>query len=86
MAIKEEREDAGGAVDENVFDIQQGVAVLLAARGGNQEVGLKQADIFGVRSEKHSTRHNTATSLVRNPVAPAGPFYIFFATRQRDRY
>lgn len=50
-----------GSKDENVFDIQQGVAIsLLVSR--SREQSIRHADIFGVRTEKYQELQRTSVS------------------------
>jgi hypothetical protein len=76
--VKKKETTADGGVDENVFDIQQGVAILLASRGTGDKTGLKQTDLFGTRSEKYDllTKHS-ARSVAWRDVKATGPFYVF---------
>ena len=66
-----------GSDDKNVFDIKQGVAVNLAARGGSN-TGILHADLWGSRETKYSwlAAHSLAdTSFAR--LSPDSPFYFF---------
>ena len=53
---KKETDPATGLKDENVFDIQQGVAIILAVKKKNHTGPCKvfHKDLFGKRSEKES--------------------------------
>jgi type I restriction-modification system DNA methylase subunit len=44
-----------GTKDENVFDIQQGVAILLAVKKKGLQKGIWQADLWGTRESKYET-------------------------------
>jgi hypothetical protein len=76
--IKKKETAPDGGLDENVFDIQQGVAIFLATRGTTAAVGLKQSDLFGTRADKYATlSKNTVKSLPWREVKPVSPFYVF---------
>lgn len=76
--IKKKETTPDGAFDENVFDIQQGVAVLLAARGTKTAPRLRQSDVFGTRAHKYTILSgNTTSTLTWQEVKPVGPFYVF---------
>lgn len=64
-----------GSVDENVFDIEQGVAIALM-RTSNISV-LRQADLYGTRNSKYEALQGR---IATQSVAPEGPNY-FFATK-----
>ncbi len=57
---KKEIDPATGLKDENVFDIQQGVAIILAVKKKNHTGPSKvfHKDLFGKRAEKSSTARN----------------------------
>lgn len=46
----------GGGVDENVFDIQEGVAVAIMVRSGagNDLATVRHAELWGLREQKHA--------------------------------
>lgn len=73
----------GGGIDENVFDIEQGVSISLLRTTG--QGGLKQADMYGSRSEKMAlmARNVATTTLV-----PNSPNYFFVRRDEtyRDEY
>lgn len=72
---KEESPD--GSEDKNVFDIRQGVAICLAARGG-AEASIKHADLWGSRDSKYAwlTKHNVRNSSFSS-LTPDSPYYFF---------
>lgn len=72
--------DPGGAKDENVFDIVQGVSVFLGGcilpKAGDGEVF--HADRYGARAEKYSfLRSHDRTSTSFKQIVPSAPFYLF---------
>ncbi len=68
-----------GGKDENVFDIQQGVAVALlkqAGKGGKQ--GVLQADLFGPREAKYALlAAGDVGTTGWQPIIPASPLLLF---------
>lgn len=66
-----------GIADRNVFDIQQGVAVCLATRGG-AKCGVEHADLWGTREAKYAwlTKHYVSDSEFSR-LAPDSPYYFF---------
>jgi SOS-response transcriptional repressor LexA len=66
-----------GVADKNVFDIQQGVAVCLATRGGSAG-GVEHADLWGTREMKYSwlAAHSVANSGFAS-LTPDSPYYFF---------
>jgi type I restriction-modification system DNA methylase subunit len=69
-----------GGKDENVFDIQQGVAISLYVKFEEPQKGkgLYYADLWGLRSQKYAylLENNMATSKWRD-LRPAAPYYFF---------
>jgi predicted helicase len=60
-ALKKEK-SPDGTKDENVFDIQQGVAIVLAVKKKGLQQGIWQADLWGTRDNKYAylTQHEAA--------------------------
>lgn len=75
--VRKSQEQQGASVDKNVFDIKQGVAVCIAARGG-PELGVMHADLWGGRGDKYSwlAGHSTQDTAFQT-LAPDSPFYFF---------
>ncbi len=66
--------------DENVFDIQQGVAIILANRLLNKDLSnsVFHADLWGTRTKKYSLLAGTTIGTTKcAQLAPTGPFYLF---------
>jgi predicted helicase len=79
-----------GGPDENVFDIQQGVAIAFFLRypkGKHQDDALAQvfyADLWGTRKQKEAYLNSTPFREVPwQEVSPKAPFYIFAPKDQR---
>jgi predicted helicase len=73
---KQERDDSGDR-DKNVFDIQQGVAVLAAIFGHADKPQVRHGHVRGDRSSKYDRlRKESAVSLADTSVRPEPPFYL----------
>ncbi len=67
-----------GSADENVFDIQQGVALIIAARKGGSD-GIAQAfhgEVWGNRNIKNHHLSTEKLSSLRNDIAPSGKDFL----------
>jgi predicted helicase len=76
---KKEKSPDGGK-DENVFDIQQGTAILLAIRRPELEgvPGVQHADLWGDRKAKYAALSSGSLSgTAWNQLAPVSPDYFF---------
>ena len=69
-----------GKADENVFNIQQGVAVSLLSRSQFPSLisTLKYVDVWGTREERHISLLNSGTlESGLQTLHPTPPFYLF---------
>ncbi|MBD3256770.1 MAG: N-6 DNA methylase [Candidatus Lokiarchaeota archaeon] len=69
-----------GAKDENVFDIRQGVAIMLMVRvkDGKELARLQYADLWGRRTNKYrALGENDVETLAWKPLKPKAPYYFF---------
>ena len=68
-----------GSQDENVFDEEQGVAVLfLIKRNGQTDCKIYHADLFGARRVKENWLKHTDFELYNyQPIKPASPRFVF---------
>ncbi|WP_457636843.1 type ISP restriction/modification enzyme [Oceanithermus sp.] len=75
---KKEKAPDGGP-DENVFDIQQGVAIgLFVKRGEAGEKKVYYADLWGRRAEKYRwLSEHALENTPFEPLHPVSPFYFF---------
>ncbi|MHB8942317.1 MAG: type ISP restriction/modification enzyme [Bellilinea sp.] len=81
--LKEKAPDGGK--DENVFDIQQGVAILIAIKYPENALVTKQphtvlwhSNLWGTRGNKYSSlQNNSIKDIVWNSLEPIPPFYNF---------
>jgi predicted helicase len=75
----------GEVTDENVFDIEQGVAVTLLVKRPGSEKGVWHADLWGKRLDKYKSLVSTqieTTSWMRS--RPSSPFYFLNAKPYGD--
>ncbi len=69
-----------GGKDENVFDIQQGVAIAIYVKLEKplKEKKVYYADVWGLRKEKYKyLRRNDVTSTEWQELEPREPYYFF---------
>jgi hypothetical protein len=68
-----------GTDDRNVFDIKQGVAILIGLRGGpTHNCSVRHSDLWGERSSKYSfLKSHTAVSTSFTSVRPSSPHFLF---------
>ncbi len=69
-----------GSVDQNVFDIKQGVSIMLAARQPAHEgsIGIGFTELWGTRDSKYlMLQKHEYSSLTWVDAAPEEPFYLF---------
>ena len=74
---KKERTPEGGK-DENVFDIEQGVAVSLLVKKKGLKRGVHHADLWGRRTEKYRALLEAETTTFEwTELNPSPPFHLF---------
>jgi hypothetical protein len=80
--LKERTPD--GSPDENVFDIKQGVAILIAIRNPNnlpnpdESAPVWYCDVWGSREAKYDfLREATLEAIDWTPLTPRAPMYLF---------
>lgn len=76
---KRERPPNGGA-DENVFDIQQGVAIgiFIKERGKAGPARVHHADLWGPRADKYAwLEEHSMEQTTWSTLAPQAPLYLF---------
>ena len=67
-----------GSKDENVFDIQQGVCILIGIKNGNKKCQVHHADIYGLRDYKYKTLNSLSITDVKwTLLQPSGENYLF---------
>lgn len=68
-----------GSKDENVFDIMQGVSIVLMVKIGDEQAelgGVYHAELWGKRKDKFATL-NDVSRIKFLPVAASSPAYLF---------
>ena len=78
--VKKREVAPDGGKDENVFDIQQGVAIcLLIKESGNTEhAKVHYADLWGLRQGKYETLDEASVNAIQwQHLIPSSPFYLF---------
>jgi len=76
-----------GGKDENVFDIQQGVAIcLLVKEPGNTDLSkVHYADLWGVRESKyHTLSEINVDNTAWEDLKPHDPYYLFVKIDETD--
>ena len=68
-----------GSRDENVFDIQQGTAIILMVKGiSAKEKRVSHHELFGLRQFKYDwLDNNQFQAKTYNELIPTSPFYLF---------
>lgn len=85
-SLKKEKSPDGSA-DENVFDIQQGVAVAFFIKNRNPKTRtIMHADLFGLREDKYNWLNKNDIKKVKwNKLDPKSEFYLFIK-RDEERF
>lgn len=74
----------GGQMNENVFDITQGVAISVFVRLEQGAADcVHQEDVWGTRQEKYAALETGSTGSIGQRLAAAEP-YFFFAPKELD--
>lgn len=84
-AKKKERPPEGGK-DENVFDIEQGVAISLLVKKKGLKRGVYHADLWGRRTEKYRALLEAEKDTVEwTELNPSPPFRLFIPQDEKLR-
>lgn len=88
-SVKKKERAPDGSKDENVFDIEQGVAISIFVKRTGLDRGVWRGDLWGKRLKKYeATAEGTLKDVDWLTLVPASPFYLF--ARQdaalRDEY
>ena len=77
-STKNRRRVPPGVTDENVFQIQQGVAIAIMVRKATPSSPpiVTHRDVWGLRKEKHALLESGVGGIA--PLAPSSPYYFFF--------
>ncbi len=77
-SIKKRGKALKSKADENVFDIQQGVAIIIATSTMLKECRILKSDIIGLRKDKYGFLSQGSINTTEwQQVYPASPFYLF---------
>ncbi|BDI21050.1 DNA methyltransferase (plasmid) [Nostoc cf. commune SO-36] len=78
---KKKEQSLNGSKDENVFDIQQGVAISIFVKRQNakqQLANVYHTDLYGLRENKYQwLKKNSITTTQWTKLKPQSPFYLF---------
>ena len=84
-AKKKEQTPEGGK-DENVFDIEQGVAISLLVKKSGLQRGVYHADLWGRRMEKYRALLEAEKKTVEwTELTPSPPFHLFIPQDEQLR-
>jgi hypothetical protein len=86
-AKKKER-SPDGSKDENVFDIQQGVAIGIFIKNSNKigPAKVHHAELWGSRDEKYKLLQQSVMEESKwEPLNPTSPFYFFVPREEENR-
>ncbi|MEQ8281373.1 MAG: type ISP restriction/modification enzyme [Parvibaculum sp.] len=73
-----------GIKDENVFDIQKGVAIALFVKAPNTEKTFKHHEFWGSRIEKYKKSIETSIDRIEwTDIEPTSPHYLFIPQNRR---
>jgi Type ISP C-terminal specificity domain/N-6 DNA Methylase len=88
-SVKEQETARNGSHDENVFDIEQGVAISLFIKKKGIEPKIVRGDLWGTRKAKYRTLLETDISTLEWEIlTPDSPYYYFKSQDKalRDAY
>jgi len=76
---KKKESSPDGGKDENVFDIEQGVAISLMVKRKGLKKGVFHADFWGLREQKYQNLLEKSIENIRwQEIKPEKPYYLFF--------
>jgi hypothetical protein len=82
-SLKKEKGPDGGK-DENVFDIQQGVALALFVKKKGLKKKVSHAALWGLREEKYNWLNNNDVKTTKwKTIKPKSEFYLFIPRDER---
>lgn len=77
-STKKQEKTPEGSKDENVFDIQQGVSIILLMKKENLNKSVKYADVWGLREEKYNyLEKNDVSNTKWETIKPQQPHNFF---------
>jgi len=84
---KKEKTPTGGK-DENVFEIKQGVSILIclvSSSGASSKTSVNVSDLWGIRKHKYTELiEKTTANFDWNSIEPKSPFFLFKRTNQEN--
>ncbi len=73
-----------GSKDENVFDIQQGVAIALFVKKKGIQKRIAYSEVWGIREQKYSWLSNNDVKTTKwKTIKPKSEFYLFIPRDER---
>ena len=87
-STKKRQHAPGGGIDQNVFDIQQGVAITVFVRRLEHRgpATVFHADLWGTREEKYERLGDCDVSSVSwKKLSPSTPYYFFVPRSEKYR-
>jgi predicted helicase len=85
---KKKEQAPDGTKDENVFDIQQGVAILLAIKQPEHKGSVKvhHCNLWGTREKKYIALGTESVSTTAwDTITPSSPLYLFIPENKQDQ-
>lgn len=86
---KKKETNTDGTIDQNVFDIQQGVCISFLIKSKGLTKSVKHAHLFGSRKSKYTfCDTHTMKNIHFTELQPLAPFYLFIPQdiSHRDEY
>ncbi len=83
---KKKEKTPEGEKDENVFDIEQGVAISILIKKTGLKKGIFHTDFYGLRNQKYENcLNNSLNTLDFQELTPNKPFYFFVQKDETHR-
>ena len=84
--VKKKEQSPEGGIDQNVFDIQQGVAIAFFIKKAGLEPGIFHTDFWGTRLEKyHRLARENFKNIKWKRLEPVDDSYLFIPQNQKMR-
>jgi hypothetical protein len=78
-SLTKKEKSPDGTADENVFEIQAGVAVGLFSRSSSEDCLVQHSDVFGLRESKYTwLLANSVGTSTWSSQRPAAPHFVFY--------
>jgi hypothetical protein len=82
---KKKEKNPNGGIDENMFDIQQGVAINISSKKKDSQSLISHSDLWGSRIEK-SEKLTSIESILTSEITPESTFYLFTPLSDMGNY